>query len=609
MNRVELSYLGDKLLAKFKPDKKISKIIAANSGYFSPQHEGFLIPRDKTRFICREFRLQEVYMNLAEEIRTEFNVDKHGFSEKEKQKKWEELQKHHSAAVDDPEFNEEALRFREGFKLHPFQRAGISCGVRYNGRILVGDEMGLGKTIQAIGIARYYQTDWPVVVAAPASLLYNWKKEFLNWIPDLKEHEVQVATNSKFQPSGKVLICSYDYAAKRSADLGSYLGLSGVLIVDESHNIKTAEAARTKGIISLAHMSKRCVMISGTPILNRPVEIFTQLHALNPKQWEDYYSFVFRYCDAKKTKFGLDVGGASNLNELHDILINNYMVRRKKKQVLKQLPSKSRYTRYVESNAEYQKTEDVLEAIREEITIALMESNFDIRDAKNKILSEKGGEINDDLFAAYRLTSEAKADKVCDLIMDELENSDEKLIIFGHHEEFLSAVEERLKEHQKKHSKFKYMKIDGTVPVKKRFQYTEDFQADDNYRVALLSIHAASVGLTLTTSNKVFMCELPWTPGLAQQAEDRAHRIGQTKDVSVYYIIMEGTLDSALWNMLSRKSDVASVMLDGGFGDTMAENITVESGDLLTILLMDTKDKIDKNLIDLAPYYQKMRAK
>jgi len=149
------------------------------------------------------------------------------------------------------------------------------------------------------------------------------------------------------------------------------------------------------------------------------------------------------------------------------------------------------------------------------------------------------------------------------------------------------------------------MRIDGKTSKDKRFKNQEEFQTDPKCKVALLSINAANSGLTLTSSSTVIMGELPWTPGVSRQAEDRVHRIGQEKNVTIYYTIAEDTFDGSLWNMLQNKSKVASKLLDDGKGDEMLEDIDITSNDLLSCLIVDVNNKIDNGQIDVHKYLEK----
>lgn len=620
-NRMYLEIRGQLVFTKFMYSDKYVKVLKKihNARYVGnvDKFSEWSIPLTELQKLCREMRIEKYYLSLSEEIQKMFNVDSRGFSKKEIEKREKWRLSHISNAIDCKDFDEDSLEMP--YPLLNYQRGGIYYAELKKGRILLGDDMGLGKTIQGIGIAKRYRTDWPVVVVAPASLILNWKSEILKWLPkDVTEDDVFVMKNGKSKPKGKIIVCSYDYSYKNKEILTQFLGVKGILLVDEAHNIKNLKAKRTEGIIYLSHFSKRVVLMTGTPMLNRVEELFPLLHAIDPIRWDDYISFVFRYCDAKRTKFGLDVGGISNDEELHCRLRDELMCRRLKKDVLKQLPDKRRTTLILDtSKAEINKTKEIIKTEVEKIVYSIKKNNYDLNSAKSFLLSKGSSQIGDTLFEAYKLTGMSKIESLCSWVQEKIESGLEKIIIFGHHKEFLDKLQEQIdninikrqnlnkktKDVESHKKEIGYMRIDGSTSKEKRFENQSEFQENENCNVALLSINAANSGLTLTSSNVVVMGELPWTPGVSRQAEDRVHRIGQKNNVDIYYTIAEETFDGALWNMLRNKSLIASNVLDAGEGDKMEENmdenIQMGSSDLLTALIIDTYKRMENNEYDV----------
>jgi SWI/SNF-related matrix-associated actin-dependent regulator of chromatin subfamily A-like protein 1 len=620
-NRMHLYYEQDKLIAKFNYCDKYNAILRRFKGYYDAANNRWVVDRVNTRNVCKVMRKEKHYLLLSNELQREFNVNRHGFSESEIAKRTEWLDNHISNAKNCVDFDEESLEMP--YPLLDYQRGGIHYAELKDGRILLADDMGLGKTIQGIGIAKKYKKDWPVVVVAPASLLLNWRSEFLKWLPnDLKDNEVSVMKNSKMNPFGKVVVCSYDYAFKKTVELYQFLGARGILLVDEAQNIKTLAAKRTGGVINLSHFAKRSVLMTGTPILNRIEELYSLVHAIAPQDWGTYYDFVFRYCNAKKTKFGLVVNGISNDEELQRKLRNTIMCRRLKKDVLKQLPEKRRSTFVLEPDKSLKnQASGIIKDHVERIIYYIDDCNEDLQLVKSKILSDQSVNISDTLFEAYKLSGMAKANSLCAWVKEKIESGLKKIIVFGHHADFLDKVQDSIEKMnvdiEKRNNKEKndelkidplgIMRIDGKTSKDKRFKNQNMFQEDPKCNIALLSINAANSGLTLTASNVVIMGELPWTPGVSRQAEDRVHRIGQKENVDIYYTIAEGTFDGALWNMLKNKSIIASKVLDGGKGDEMEEDIKISSGDLLSALILETHDKIKNGDFDTSKIIKKMK--
>eukprot|EP00624_Nannochloropsis_granulata_P006155 evm.model.NODE_44685_length_7799_cov_24.510193.1 len=227
--------------------------------------------------------------------------------------------------------------------------------------------MGLGKTIQAIAIATVYRVEWPLLVMCPSSARFQWEAELLKWLDRdvLKKEEIQVMTagKEKLHDSSKVVILSYDLALRLKDTLRKPIRSAGtaaghrqqarfrVVVADECHYLKNAAAQRTKELLPLLAEATRAILLSGTPALSRPRELWTQLNVLNGKAWRDQSSFIDRYCTGGKVG-GRTTGakkkwqgrgqGAANLRELHEMLKATVMVRRRKKDILKGLPPKRR---------------------------------------------------------------------------------------------------------------------------------------------------------------------------------------------------------------------------------------------------------------------------
>ncbi|XP_074158003.1 DNA annealing helicase and endonuclease ZRANB3 isoform X5 [Sminthopsis crassicaudata] len=293
-------------------------------------------------------------------------------------------------------------------------------------------------------------------------------------------------------------------------------------------------------------------------------ELFMQIEALFPKQFGTWTEYAKRYCNAHIRYFGKraqwDCRGASNLNELHQLL-SNIMIRRLKTEVLTQLPPK----------------------IRQRIpfdlpSVAAKELNTSFEEWEKLIRAPHSGstETGNHFFQAmglmtrmFKQTAIAKAGAVKDYIKMMLQNDSLKFLVFAHHLSMLQACTEAAIE-----SKIRYIRIDGSVPSSERVYLVNQFQKDPDTRVAILSIQAAGQGLTFTAATHVIFAELYWDPGHIKQAEDRAHRIGQSSSVNIHYLIANGTLDSLMWGMLNRKAIVTGSTLNG-----RKEKLEAEEGD------------------------------
>jgi SWI/SNF-related matrix-associated actin-dependent regulator of chromatin subfamily A-like protein 1 len=437
-------------------------------------------------------------------------------------------------------------------KIMEFQWEGIHFALRRGGRCLIGDDMGLGKTLQAIAVARIYRRDWPLLIVCPSSLRLNWKEELLTWLgEDLEVSEINVAMKGQDcdRRLEAVNIVSYELVQKIPM---RELRRCNFIIADESHYLKSADTKRTKFLTPLIRDSRRALLLSGTPALSRPVELFSQINALEPELFPSYHDFTERYCNARQARWGWDVSGSSNLEELHTLLRGSCLIRRRKDDVLTQLPPKQRQVVWVEPKAsimkEVRKAQDELHGAQAAMDQASSEGealacNNAFRAANNKM---------------YTLTGEAKVDAVKQFLKDTLEGAG-KLIVFGHHKEVIKALNEFVTTKLKVET----IVIDGDTPQAARQGLCHSFQNKPACRAAILSITAAGVGLTLTAASVVIFAELYWNPGSLLQAEDRAHRIGQRDCVLVKYLLARETLDESMWNTVRKKMTVVGKSLTG----------------------------------------------
>ena len=202
--------------------------------------------------------------------------------------------------------------------------------------------MGVGKTVQAIGMAYLYKNDWPLLIVTPASLRLTWRDELLNWLPSLRPNNIQLFKKGS-EPINLdccIFIMSYDLAQRRYIDLQQKEFKA--IIADEAHFLKSKDSKRSKNLIPIMQQAKRIILLSGTPILNKPVEIYNLMKIIRPDVTPSFKEFTDRYCNPRQTNYGMDYSGATCTQELHHLLQSTFMVRRLKKDVLDQLPDKRR---------------------------------------------------------------------------------------------------------------------------------------------------------------------------------------------------------------------------------------------------------------------------
>ncbi|ORM40042.1 DNA annealing helicase and endonuclease ZRANB3 [Babesia sp. Xinjiang] len=436
-------------------------------------------------------------------------------------------------------------------QLKPFQCEGLNFGIRKNGRVLIGDEMGLGKTLQALAISAFYWIDWPLLIVCPSSLRFQWRDECIKWLPHLiNEYDVCTVKNGKMAipDHTKVVIISYDLYVLNQHFRHKFR----TVICDESHYLKNQHAKRTKCLAPLLKEAERTILLSGTPSLNSPSELFEQISCLMPAFCSEN-TFIERYCQKKLNWYSkrMTYSGSQHSSELHLFLVRTVMIRRLKENVLHELPPK----------------------IRSKVPIELPKAF--LRESKQYMENlEQAGVSEDDQFLAssqamFKLTGEAKINGIREYLVHMLK-TDIKFIVFAHHLAVMDAIEDTLQQ-----QKTKYIRIDGNTQQAKREENVNCFQNDTQYKVALLSITACGVGLNLTASSTVVFAELHWVPGQMIQAEDRAHRMGtKHRVINVYYLIAENSVDETMWRTVNRKWEAVTATLNG---ETSHLTLTKES--------------------------------
>lgn len=427
--------------------------------------------------------------------------------------------------------------------LFPYQVEGVKeIFDKYNGRCLLGDDMGLGKTRQAVAFIGHCMPS-RVLVICPSYLRYHWTHELQHWL-DL---EPQLVKKGSERLDAQACVVSYDMVDA----LHIAPGIFETVVLDESHYVKSRKTKRTKAVTPIVHAASNALLVTGTPALNRPIELFSQLFMLRPAYVKNYTSYAKRYCAGKATPHGYDDRGSSNSHELHWILKRGFMVRRLKRDVLTQLPSKTRHTVWLKIHANALK--DVQRGFKEwhdlNITIYKLPSGSE---QQRKELFERRRVISE----TWRATAAAKCEAVVQWVMNALSEG-KSFIFFAYHRVVLDAVESAVSD-----GHFEYMRIDGSTPAHTRNENVAAFQANENMRIAILSIAAAGTGITLTRVSECVFGELYWVPGVLIQAEDRVHRISQNNRVNIRYLLGADTLDSYVHPTLCKKLSTLDTLVD-----------------------------------------------
>ena len=423
----------------------------------------------------------------------------------------------------------------------------------------------------------HYRTEWPLLILCPASLRHTWPAEIETFLPEIPPAAVYVVSgfdDADFfsrRKSLQIVVATYSLLQTRSAAARVLAQFHfQCVIADESHSLKERTSQRCQLGLPLLEKAKRLVLLSGTPALSKPVELWAQIQCIAPNLFGSYNVYTKQYCNARRGRFGYDVSGLSNAEELHQKL-RQIMVRRLKSHVLKELPPKQR------SIIPIQISPDNIKTCKDLMT-DLKETRLLVDDLLGQDAASAHFEARHLLMMAYQQSGIGKAKSVADFLLDWLAGSGtQKILVFAHHKDVMDVLEKAM---AKKFKGLGHMRIDGSIPPKERAVRVKKFQTLPNIRVAILSMTAAGVGLTLTAASTVLFAELHWTPGVLAQAEDRCHRIGQANAVNVMYATCKDedmSIDMTLWRMLGRKVGNLGKVIDGCRDASMGAKMTTEN--------------------------------
>ena len=440
------------------------------------------------------------------------------------------------------------LPIAKGCAYLPYQKAGVAFASARRDT-LIGDQMGLGKTLQAIGVINSDPSITSVLVIAPASLKINWLRECKRFLA----RQLTIGLANGAFPESNIVITNYEMVGKQRVAIDARQW--DLLVCDESHYLKNDKAQRTANVLGRSHQepakriapiaARRRLALTGTPILNRPKELWTICKAFDPHglgaNWRGFHT---RYCAGYRDEYGWQIDGASHLDELNSKLRSTFMVRRLKEDVLKELPPKRRQIIALEPQ-----TRALRELLAKEK--ALLGDDYEAAAAK---LVDNGGVDFTELSEVRHQIALAKVPQCVEHIRETLE-SIQKVVVFCHHRDVANALFLAFAD-------VGAVKATGDLNVTDRQASVDRFQAREDCRVFVGSIKAAGVGITLTAASTVIFCEPDWTPGWVQQAEDRCHRIGQRDNVLVQHIVLDGSLDAWMVQMLVDKQAIADAALD-----------------------------------------------
>jgi SWI/SNF-related matrix-associated actin-dependent regulator 1 of chromatin subfamily A len=441
-----------------------------------------------------------------------------------------------------------------GFKRmpRPYQCEGIAYMINH-GNCINGDDCGLGKTGQTIATLELMDA-FPALVITPASVKYNWKKEWEKWNPTRTVGVV--GRKKKFDENvwqNDVIIINYDILGERGLDkpTAKFKELLkkrwASCVMDEIHFLKSEKALRTKMAKKIVKTVPHVWGLTGTLTQNKPADLIQPFTII--RRFEDIFGstkeFKYRYCNAKMTVFGMDCSGFSNLEELHELLRMGGYIRRNKRDVLDELPPMVEQTIDVpiSNTREYRKAENNLLEYLEKIDI-------------NKVNSAVNAPHLVMIQTLKQLSIEGKLPFITTYIKEWLEaNEGEQLLVFGVHRMPLQQLAEY----------FKAPLIQGGVSADKKQQIVNEF-SNGGHRLLFANIQSAGTGtdgLQDNCSNLVYI-ELPDKSTELEQANARLERMGQRNSINITYLLSPDTIDADIKEMVADKGMITGLVNKGG---------------------------------------------
>jgi non-specific serine/threonine protein kinase len=503
---------------------------------------------------AENIKLSKYHFSVIEELYLQRDEEELFFQLEEK---YERLKENHSIKdVPAPKHLKEILR--------PYQESGFQWlnylrEVRWGG--ILADDMGLGKTIQALSFLHHLKTEegtLKALVVCPTTLMYNWQNEIGKFTPNISFYVHHGAGRSRDAlASNEADVIITTYGTLRS-DIKQFVEVAfDYVVLDESQAIKNPNSKVTKAAGLLKATNRLC--LSGTPLQNNTFDIYAQMNFLNPGMLGSVEFFKQEF------SIPIDKFGEKEQKDHLRKLLYPFMLRRTKEQVAKDLPEKQEMVLFCEMGDEQRK---IYEAFR--------------NDYRDKIL----GVVDNQGIQKSQLTilqGLMKLRQICDspsIIKDEekfpnvsvkleeigreiIENiSNHKALVFSQFLGMLALIKERLTE-----LGVDYEYFDGSSTVLERERAIQRFQNDESCRVFLISLKAGGVGLNLTAADYVYIVDPWWNPAVEQQAIDRTHRIGQTKNIFAYRMICTDTVEDKILKLQDRKRSLARELItdDEGF--------------------------------------------
>lgn len=541
-------------------DQKVTvaevKRALANKQQFVQLNDGTLgiLPEEWIKKYSLLFRVGEGKANSLKLSRYHLSVVDELYEQRDEEEltvqleeKYERLRQFNQIQEIEPPYNLKMI-------LRPYQVAGYQWlnylkDINWGG--ILADDMGLGKTVQALSFLEYYRTDkgkLKALVVCPTTLIYNWENEIRKFTPkltyrihhggtrtrsreELIDHDVTITTYGTLRSDIKLLMTvEFDY-----------------VILDESQAIKNPSSKVTKaaGLLNAKHR----LCMSGTPLQNNTFDVFAQMNFLNPGMLGTVEFFRQEFA------VPIDKFGEQDRKEHLKKILYPFILRRTKEQVAKDLPEKQEMILWCEMEDEQRK---IYDAYRNDFRDKIMGTIQEQGIQKSQLTILQGLMKLRQICDSPAILNEQEKFENHSIKLDELareivENiGDHKALVFSQFLGMLALIRAKLDE-----LGVKYEYFDGSTSAPDREKAIQSFQNDDQVRVFLISLKAGGVGLNLTAADYVYIVDPWWNPAVEQQAIDRTHRIGQTKNIFAYRMICKDTIEDKIIQLQEKKRALA----------------------------------------------------
>ncbi|CAA7395197.1 unnamed protein product [Spirodela intermedia] len=470
----------------------------------------------------------------------------------------------------------------QGGELRPYQLEGLQWMLSlFNNNLngILADEMGLGKTIQTIALIAYLMENkgvsGPHLIVAPKAVLPNWANEFATWAPSIiavlydGRLDERKLLREEYSGEGKfnVMITHYDLIMRDKAFLKKIPWF--YVIVDEGHRLKNHECALARTLVS-GYRIRRRLLLTGTPIQNSLQELWSLLNFLLPSIFNSVQNFEewFNAPFADRCEVSLsDEEELLIIRRLHQV-IRPFLLRRKKDEVEKYLPGKTQVILKCDLSA-WQK------AYYQQVTgvgrVGLHSGTGKSKSLQNLSMQLRKccnhpylfvGEYN--MWRKEEIVRASGKFELLDRLLPKLQRSGHRVLLFSQMTRLIDILEIYLQLHE-----FKYLRLDGSTKTEERGVLLKQFNAPDSpIFMFLLSTRAGGLGLNLQTADTVIIFDSDWNPQMDQQAEDRAHRIGQKKEVRVFVLVSTGSIEEEILERAKQKMGIDAKVIQAGLFNT-----------------------------------------